>query len=105
MERIRVLIADDHPVVRAGLQGMLLGQPDIQVVGEATTGAEAVALAQELRPDVVVMDLRMPETDGVRATVQILQQQPEIHVLVLTTYEGDADILRAIEAGATGYLL
>jgi DNA-binding NarL/FixJ family response regulator len=105
MESIRVLIADDHPVVRAGLQGMLLGQPDIQVVGEATTGAEAIALSQKLRPTVVLMDLRMPEMDGVSATVRIREQHPETHVLVLTTYDGDADILRAIEAGATGYLL
>jgi DNA-binding NarL/FixJ family response regulator len=105
MEPIRVLIADDHPVVRAGLQGMLLGQPDIQVVGEATTGAEAIALSQKLRPNVVLMDLRMPEMDGVSATVHIREQQPETHVLVLTTYDGDADILRAVEAGATGYLL
>ena len=105
MESIRVLIADDHPVVRAGLQGMLLGQPDIQVVGEAATGTEAIALAQRLRPNVVLMDLRMPEMDGVSATVRIREQQPETHVLVLTTYDGDADILRAVEAGATGYLL
>jgi DNA-binding NarL/FixJ family response regulator len=104
-EPIRVLIADDHPVVRAGLQGMLLGQPDIQVVGEAVTGAEAIALTEQLRPNVVLMDLRMPELDGVSATVWIRQGQPQTHVLVLTTYDGDADILRAIEAGATGYLL
>jgi DNA-binding NarL/FixJ family response regulator len=104
-EPIRVLIADDHPVVRAGLQGMLLGQPDIQVVGEAVTGAEAIALTEQLRPNVVLMDLRMPELDGVSATVRIRERQPQTHVLVLTTYDGDADILRAIEAGATGYLL
>jgi DNA-binding NarL/FixJ family response regulator len=105
MECIRVLIADDHPVVRAGLQGMLVGQSDIEVVGEATTGGEAVALAQKLSPDVVLMDLRMPEMDGVSATIRIREQQPETRILVLTTYDGDADILRAIEAGATGYLL
>jgi DNA-binding NarL/FixJ family response regulator len=104
-EPIRVLIADDHPVVRAGLQGMLLGQPDIQVVGEAVTGAEAIAMTEQLRPSVVLMDLRMPEMDGVSATVRIRERQPQTHVLVLTTYDGDADILRAIEAGATGYLL
>jgi DNA-binding NarL/FixJ family response regulator len=104
-EPIRVLIADDHPVVRAGLQGMLLGQPDIQVIGEAMTGAEAIAMAEQLRPDVVLMDLRMPELDGVTATVRIRERQPQARVLVLTTYDGDADILRAIEAGATGYLL
>jgi DNA-binding NarL/FixJ family response regulator len=104
-EPIRVLIADDHPVVRAGLQGMLLGQPDIQVVGEAMTGAEAIAMTEQLRPNVVLMDLRMPEMDGVSSTVRIRERQPQTHVLVLTTYDGDADILRAIEAGATGYLL
>jgi DNA-binding NarL/FixJ family response regulator len=104
-ELIRVLIIDDHPVVRAGLQGMLLGQPDIQVVGEAVTGAEAIALTEQLRPNVVLMDLRMPELDGASATVRIREGHPQTHVLVLTTYDGDADILRAVEAGATGYLL
>ena len=105
MTRIRVLIADDHPVVRAGLQGMLASQPDFELVGEATTGVEAVALAAQLRPDVVLMDLRMAELDGAAATAQIHNQQPKTPVLVLTTYESNADILQAIEAGATGYLL
>ena len=105
MTRIRVLIADDHPVVRAGLQGMLASQPDFELVGEATTGVEAVALAAQLHPDVVLMDLRMAELDGATATAQIRAQQPRTPVLVLTTYESNADILRAIEAGATGYLL
>ena len=105
MDRIRLIIVDDHPVVRAGLQGMLAGQPDLEVVGEATTGAEAVALVAELRPAVVLMDLRMPEMDGVAAIERIVAQVPETQILVLTTYDTDADILRAIEAGATGYLL
>ena len=105
MIRIRLLIADDHPVVRTGLQGMLAGQPDFEIVGEATTGLEAVAMTAELHPDVVLMDLRMAELDGVAATAQIRKQQPETPVLVLTTYDSNADILRAIEAGATGYLL
>jgi DNA-binding NarL/FixJ family response regulator len=105
MARIRILIADDHPVVRAGLQGMLASQPDFELVGEAATGAEAVTLAARLRPDVVLMDLRMTELDGVAAMKQIRAQQPGLPVLVLTTYESDTDILRAIEAGATGYLL
>jgi DNA-binding NarL/FixJ family response regulator len=104
-EAIRLLIADDHPVVRAGLQGMLLGQPDIQVVGEAVTGAEAIAMTEQLKPNVVLMDLRMPELDGVSATMRIREGHPQTRVLVLTTYDGDADILRAVEAGATGYLL
>ena len=105
MKRIRVLIADDHPVVRAGLQAMLASQPDFELVGEATTGVEVVALAAQLHPDVVLIDLRMAELDGAGATVQIRAQQPKMPVLVLTTYDSNADILRAIEAGATGYLL
>jgi len=102
---IRLIIADDHPVVRAGLQGMLASQPDFEIVGEAATGSEAVALTSQLSPDVVLMDLRMAELDGATATTQIRRQQPKTAVLVLTTYDGNADILRAIEAGATGYLL
>ena len=105
MKRIRILIADDHPVVRAGLQGMLASQPDFELVGEAATGKEAVTLAAQLRPDVVLMDLRMAEMDGAAATAQIQTQQPKTPVLVLTTYDTNADILRAIDAGATGYLL
>ncbi len=104
-EPIRVLIADDHPVVRTGLEGMLAGQPDFQVVGEATNGRQAVEQAAQLVPDVVLMDLRMPELDGVAATTELRRRQPKIQVLVLTTFDSDADILRAIEAGATGYLL
>jgi DNA-binding NarL/FixJ family response regulator len=102
---VRLLICDDHPVVRAGLNGMLSGEPDFEVVGEAANGREAIALTGELRPDVVLMDLRMPEMDGVSAILQIKAEHPETQILVLTTYESDADILRAIEAGATGYLL
>jgi len=101
----RLLIADDHPVVRAGLRGMLSGQPDFEVVGEATNGAEAVALTNRLRPDVVLMDLRMPEMDGVTAITQIKAQHQDVQILVLTTYDSDSDILPAIEGGATGYLL
>ncbi|WP_449385745.1 response regulator [Cellulomonas soli] len=105
MTRIRVIVADDHPVVRSGLVGMLGVEPDVEVVGEAADGAEAVALATALRPDLVLMDLRMPGTDGATATGQIVAALPGVHVLVLTTYETDTDILRAVEAGATGYLL
>lgn len=105
MKRIRLIIADDHPVVRAGLEGMLASQPDFEIVGEAISGAEAVALAAAFHPDVVLMDLRMADLDGVAATAQIRKQQPETPVLVLTTYDSDADIRRAIEAGATGYVL
>ncbi|MBU4214357.1 MAG: response regulator transcription factor [Actinobacteria bacterium] len=102
---IRVLIADDHPVVRSGLAGLLAVEPDIEVVGEAGDGQRTVALAHELRPDLVLMDLRMPVLDGAAATALIVAQVPGVHVLVLTTYETDTDILRAVEAGATGYLL
>jgi DNA-binding NarL/FixJ family response regulator len=102
---IKVLIADDHPVVRVGIGGMLAGEPDIEVAGEAQNGEEAAQLADRLRPDVVLMDLRMPETDGVAATSRITERCPDTRVLILTTYETDADRMRAIEAGATGYLL
>lgn len=102
---IRVLIADDHPVVRSGLAGLLAVEPDVEVVGEAGDGAAAVSLARTLMPDLVLMDLRMPGVDGAAATAQITDELPGVHVLVLTTYETDTDILRAVEAGATGYLL
>lgn len=104
-EEIRILITDDHPVVRAGLGGMIAGEPDFEVVGEAGDGKEAVAMTGELKPHVVLMDLRMPEMDGVTAIGHIKAEYPEVQILVLTTYESDADILRAIEMGATGYLL
>lgn len=104
-ERIRVLIADDHPVVRAGLRDMLSAQPDLDVVAEAVNGAEAVSLVDRLRPRVVLMDLRMPEVDGVTAIARIKGEHPEVQILVLTTYDSDADILPAVEVGATGYLL
>jgi len=102
---IRVLLADDHPVVREGLRGMLAAEPGIDVAGEAGSGDEAVSLGRELRPDVILMDLRMPHGDGVSAITRIREDQPRARIIVLTTYDTDADILRAIEAGATGYLL
>jgi DNA-binding NarL/FixJ family response regulator len=102
---IRVLLADDHPVVRTGLTGMLATEPGIAVVGEAGSGDEAVSMVLALRPDVVLMDLRMPGGDGVSATTRILAAAPQTRVMVLTTYDTDADILRAVEAGAAGYLL
>jgi DNA-binding NarL/FixJ family response regulator len=100
-----LLIADDHPVVRAGLQGMLASQSDFEVVGEASNGADAVSLTARLLPDVVIMDMRMGRIDGPTAIEQIRARFPKLPVLVLTTYDSNADILRAIEAGATGYLL
>ena len=102
---IRLLVVDDPPVVRAGIVGLLAGEPDLEVVGEAGDGAQACELARELGPDVVLMDLRMPVMDGASATERILREDPDVRVVVLTTYETDADILRAVEAGATGYLL
>ena len=105
MNPIRILIADDHPVVRAGLQGMLAGRAEVQVVGEACDGEQAVQKCRELEPDVVLMDLRMPGLDGVAATEKICTERPQTRVLILTTYDSDRDIDRAVRAGATGYLL
>jgi DNA-binding NarL/FixJ family response regulator len=99
---IRLLIADDHPVVRDGLSGIFAGADDFEVVGLASDGEEAVELARRLKPDVVLMDLRMPRMDGVSA---IRRLAPGQRVLVLTTFDADSDVLPAIEAGATGYLL
>lgn len=102
---VRVLIVDDHPVVRDGLRGMLDAQPDLEVLGEAANGHQALAAVARQAPDVVLMDLRMPELDGVEATRRIRDGHPGVSVLVLTTYDDDTAILRAVEAGATGYLL
>jgi len=98
-------VVDDHPVVRSGIVGMLSGEPDLQVVGQAADGAEAIALTAELVPDVILMDLRMPGLDGVEATRRISARPDAPRVVVLTTYDTDGDILRAVEAGAIGYLL
>jgi DNA-binding NarL/FixJ family response regulator len=105
MSIIRIVIADDHPVFRAGLQGLLSGQEDFQVVGEAGNGREAVDLVRLTSPDVLLTDLQMPELDGVHAIREIRTASPKTRILVLTTYDSDGDILRAVEAGATGYLL
>jgi DNA-binding NarL/FixJ family response regulator len=102
---ISVLLVDDHPVVREGMRGMLSRETDLTIVGEAAGGTEAVTVATALRPDVVLMDLRMPEVDGAAATEQILATCPDTRVVILTTYETRADIVRAVEAGACGYLL
>ena len=102
---IRLLVADDHPVVRDGLRAMLATQPDMELVGEVATGSEAVERALALHPDVVLMDLQMPELDGPAAITTLRERAPEVRVLVLTTFGTDADITRAVDAGATGYLL
>jgi DNA-binding NarL/FixJ family response regulator len=104
-QRTRLLIADDHPVVRTGLAAVLGQQDDLELVAEAENGERAVVLYREHRPDVCLMDLRMPVMDGVEAIRTITSEFPSARILALTTYEGDADIRRALEAGARGYLL
>ena len=103
--RRRVLIADDHPVVRAGLAAVITQEPDFELVAQAENGELAVALYREHQPDVVLMDLRMPQVGGVEAISRITAEFPDARILALTTYEGDADIRRALRAGARGYLL
>ncbi len=102
---IKVLLADDHAVVRRGLDELLRGETDIEVVGTASNGQEACALVDQLRPDVVLMDLSMPTMDGIDATRQIVATDPDVHVIVLTSFADRPRILAALEAGATGYLL
>ena len=102
---IRLILIDDHVIVREGLKGILASQDDIVIVGEADNGVDGARLALELLPDVVLMDLRMPGGDGVSAIKAIRKKTEDVHILVLTTYDSDADIVPAIEAGATGYLL
>ena len=102
---VRVLVADDHPVVRAGLRALLSAEPGLAVVAEAGSGEETVVMARQHQPDVVLMDLRMPGAGGLAAIRQLSADQPGVRVVVLTTYDSDADILPAVEAGAAGYLL
>ncbi len=102
---IRLLIVDDHPVVRDGLSGMFAPDPGFEVLGEAADGDEAIRLARELEPDVILMDLRMPGMDGLAAITELTRLGSPARVLVLTTYDTDSDVVPAIEAGATGYLL
>lgn len=101
----RILVADDHPVVRAGLLALIANESDMTVVAEATNGAEAVALYDSHRPDVALLDLRMPVMDGISAMASIFASHPDARLVALTTYDGDADIFRALESGACGYLL
>jgi DNA-binding NarL/FixJ family response regulator len=102
---ITMLIVDDHPVVRDGLRGMFTGEPGFEVLAEAADGAEAIAFGEHLRPDVILMDLRMPNVDGVTAIRELARRGVPSRVLVLTTYDTDRDVLPAIEAGATGFML
>jgi DNA-binding NarL/FixJ family response regulator len=102
---IRIIIADDHPVVRDGFRGIIAAEPGFEVLGEAGNGAEAVSMAKALRPDVILMDLRMPVMGGVEAIRELARAGLQVRVLVLTTFDTDQDVRPAIEAGATGYLL
>ena len=106
MTRDRVLLVDDHPIVRAGLRSLFVGVPDVEIVGEAATGEEAVVLTQHLHPDVVLCDLRLGEgMDGIATTAALRALDPAPAVIILTTFDRDAEVLGAIEAGAAGYLL
>lgn len=105
MTMIRVLIADDHPLFRFGISALLTTLPDVELVGEATTGDEAIHLAETLEPDVILMDVQMPGINGVEATRRILQAHPRISILVVTMFDDDASVFTAMRAGARGYLL
>ena len=102
---IRILVVDDHPIVRQGVAGLVAGQPDMSIVGQASNGREAIQQFRAHRPDVVLMDLQMPEMNGLDALMAIRDEAPDARIIVLTTYAGDAQVLRAIKAGARGYLL
>ena len=104
-QRIRVLVADDHPVFRRGMRAILGAEPDTELVGEATDGEEAVARALELRPDVILMDLNMPKVTGIEATRRIIEESPKTAILMLTMFEDDKSIFAAMRAGAHGYVL
>src|SRR5260370_695243 len=105
MEPIRILIADDHPLFRDGLRALLESVPDLQVMGEATTGNEVITQAASLQPDVILMDIKMPGLNGIEATRRILQTSPHIRILILTMFEDDESVFAAVRAGARGYLL
>ena len=102
---IRILVVDDHPIVRQGVAGLVGGQPDMSIVGQASNGREAIQQFRAHHPDVVVMDLQMPEMNGLDALMAIRDEVPEARIIMLTTYAGDAQVLRAMKAGARGYLL
>lgn len=105
VSRIRVLVVDDHPVVRDGLISMIDNRPEMQSVGEAATGDEAIALFEQLQPDVVLLDLKLPDRDGISVIEAIRGKHPNARIIVLTTYTGDVQARRALKAGAAGYLL
>jgi DNA-binding NarL/FixJ family response regulator len=105
MDPIRVLIADDHPVFRNGMRALIASLPEMEVVGEATTGAEVIAHAATEQPDVILMDLQMPVVDGIEATRRILTTSPHIRILVVTMFEDDESVVTALRAGARGYVL
>lgn len=105
MESVRILIADDHPLIRKGLRTLLGGEPGFEVVGEAADGPAVVGLATELQPDVVLMDLQMPGGSGIAATREIIATSPQIRVLVVTLFEDDESVFTALRAGARGYVL
>jgi DNA-binding NarL/FixJ family response regulator len=105
LETLQILIAEDHPLFRKGVISLLSSVPDFEVVGEATTGEEAVVRAAQLQPDVILMDLQMPEVNGIEATRRILQESPNIRILVVTLFEDDDSVFMALRAGARGYVL
>lgn len=105
MEQLRILIVDDHPLFRKGMRGLLESLPEMEVIGEAATGEQAIAMAADLAPDVIVMDLQMPGRSGISATKAILNDSPHIRILMVTLYEDDESVFTAIRAGARGYLL
>ena len=105
MEKLRILIADDHPLFRKGMRTLLMATPGMEVVGEAPTGQEAIELAASLQPEVIIMDLQMPGINGIEATRQILQRCQEIRILVVTLFEDDASVFTAMRVGARGYIL
>ena len=102
---LRVLVADDHPFFRDGLRSLLTSSPDTELIGEAGNGEEAIALAADLQPDVILMDIQMPGMDGIEATRRIVQESPQVRVLVVTMFEDDGTVFRAMRAGARGYML
>ena len=105
MEKIRIAIADDHALVREGFRSLLEAQPDIEVVGEAANGEEAVTMARDLQPDIILMDITMPRLDGLEATYQIKKLYPQVKILVLTMHEGDEFFFKFLDAGASGYFV